>query len=340
MATNWSDPTVNSTTHIRSVHVNQARSVVDQNRVAAGLGAYAWTDHTVTNLTHVRAVHFTELRSAIQDLWNHVGLGALPNWSYGSPPAAGSGRPISARDITDLRSWIQRYQDYLGKSYDPAPQYYGCDLGVNFFPGPSADFYIGQLGYGGGASNQYFNGDAAVRATPNNAYASWFVTGPDLASPRATTPDAAYAWGQTQANLAASARLNAPQPVLRVTLFGDFEGFRGQNGWSSNTALNQAVWTGFYNGIRAQVLSPGLYSTALQWNDIMNAGQGFGIPPGTAVWSADLSEAGGGTGPVPCDGYPTTWPSLPLIGGVAPVIWQYNQHPSCTADLDAAISLP
>jgi len=125
MATNWTDPTVTSSTHIRATHVNELRGVVDKNRIVAGLGGYAWTDSPVTRVTHIRAAHFTELRSAIQDLWNHQGMGGLPNWSYGSAPSPGGGRPISARDVTDLRSWIQRYQDTMGPSYDP--NYWGVD---------------------------------------------------------------------------------------------------------------------------------------------------------------------------------------------------------------------
>ncbi len=123
MTINWTDPTVSSSVHIRAIHINELRSVVNQNRAAAGLAAYAWTDSPVSSAVHIRAVHFTELRSAIQDLWNHQGIGALPNWSYGSPPAPGGARPISARDTTDLRAWVQRYQVATGSTSDPLPQF-------------------------------------------------------------------------------------------------------------------------------------------------------------------------------------------------------------------------
>jgi len=57
------------------------------------------------NLTS--AVHFTEARSAIQDLWNHAGMGPLPSWGVGSAPS--TSRHVSARDITDLRTWVGQY---------------------------------------------------------------------------------------------------------------------------------------------------------------------------------------------------------------------------------------
>ncbi len=219
--------------------------------------------------------------------------------------------------------------------------YYGCDSGSNHFP-CAADFYIGRVGYGVTRDYTYFNASAANRVGAANTYAYWFVEGPDAAG--ATNNDAAYNWGQRQADAAHDARLAAPAPISRVTVFGDFEGFRGQNGWSTNVALNQKVWQGFFNQMAHNVLSAGVYSTATQWNDIMNAGAGFGIPPGTSIWSADDTDSSGSNGPVPCDGCPSSFPSLPLIGGITPVIWQYNQNngssPTCPADLDAATRLP
>jgi len=71
------------------------------------LQRYLWTDDPVTTSTHIRAVHFTELRAAIQDLWTHAGQGTVPNWSAGSAPSPS--RQISARDINDLRTWVNQY---------------------------------------------------------------------------------------------------------------------------------------------------------------------------------------------------------------------------------------
>lgn len=135
MATNWTDPTITSSTHVRATHINELRSVVNQNRSAAGLSSYAWTDNPVSTSTHIRAVHFTELRSAIQDLWNHQGMGGLPNWSYGSTPTGSGGRPISARDTTDLRTWTQQYENATGVSYQPVDPLIGALRGLHLRAG-------------------------------------------------------------------------------------------------------------------------------------------------------------------------------------------------------------
>ncbi|MGH2457545.1 MAG: hypothetical protein ACRDIY_01615 [Chloroflexota bacterium] len=135
MSTNWTDPTITSSTHVRAIHVNELRSVVNQNRNAAGLGTFAWTDNPASVNVHIRATHFTELRTAIQDLWNHQGLGSLPNWSSGSAPAGGSARHISARDTTDLRNWVQQYQNATGISYQPVDPIVGQLRGLHLRAG-------------------------------------------------------------------------------------------------------------------------------------------------------------------------------------------------------------
>lgn len=135
MPTNWTDPTITTSTYIRAIHVNELRSVVNQNRRAAGLGNYAWTDTPASNIIHVRAVHFTELRNAIQDLWTHQGMGTLPDWSYGSAPSGSGGRPISARDTTDLRNWTQQYQNATGISYQPVDPLTGPLRGLHLTTG-------------------------------------------------------------------------------------------------------------------------------------------------------------------------------------------------------------
>lgn len=207
--------------------------------------------------------------------------------------------------------------------------YYGCDSASNSFP-CGANFYIGQIGYGTTQSYTYFNTAAANAVGAANTYGYWFVYGPDAVD--ATTDAAAYSWGQQQADAAYAARLNAPAPIGRVTVFADVEGGPGSNGWSSNVALNRKVWEGFFNQLAAHVLSAGLYSTSYQWTQTM--GSGYGIPAGTSVWSADSQNTPG------CDSCPSSFPELPSIGGVSPVIWQYNGTPGCSADLNAANSLP
>ncbi|MCL5075736.1 MAG: hypothetical protein M1136_08865 [Chloroflexi bacterium] len=112
MATQWTDHPATSNTHIRAVHINELRSAVDCNRSAYGLPGYAWTDVPVSSSIPIRAIHFNEIRTAIQDLWNRKSMGTIPNWSVGSAPS--SSRPISARDINDLRGWLNQYENTGG----------------------------------------------------------------------------------------------------------------------------------------------------------------------------------------------------------------------------------
>src|SRR6266852_835534 len=101
----WTDDPATTSTHIRTVHINELRRAINFYRQLKGLPAFNWTDGPwVATSTHIRAVHFTELRSAIQDLWNaHVpSLGTIPNWSVGSAPS--TSRQVSARDMNDLRT--------------------------------------------------------------------------------------------------------------------------------------------------------------------------------------------------------------------------------------------
>jgi len=85
----------------------------------------------------------------------------------------------------------------------------------------------------------------------------------------------------------------------------------------------------------------GVYCSQNQWNSIM--GSGYGIPPGTPVWSFD------GIPNNACSGNlcPIGLPSLPQIGGISPTIWQYAQNcpsdpqdPTKQSDYDVATSLP
>lgn len=88
------------------MHINELRRVVSFYRQQAALPPISWTDGTLTSSTHIRAVHFTELRSAIQDLWTYHGMGSLPNWSVGTAPS--NSRHVSARDVNDLRTWVNQ----------------------------------------------------------------------------------------------------------------------------------------------------------------------------------------------------------------------------------------
>ncbi|HUX86360.1 MAG TPA: hypothetical protein VMW65_05115 [Chloroflexota bacterium] len=102
----WTDNAANTSTHIRTIHITELRSAVDQLRTACGLPTYSWTDNPIGLSTHVRVIHFTELHDAIQDVWTCHNMGSVPNWSVGSAPSLN--RQISARDINDLRNWVDQ----------------------------------------------------------------------------------------------------------------------------------------------------------------------------------------------------------------------------------------
>ncbi|MCL4544116.1 MAG: hypothetical protein M1118_05885 [Chloroflexi bacterium] len=111
----WTDDPATSSTHIRTIHINELRATVDNDRRAAGLSPYGWTDAPLTTSTHIRAIHFTEVRTAIQQVPNAP---TLPGWSVGSPPAPS--RQISARDINDLRNWTDQLSAAVGQQFGPA----------------------------------------------------------------------------------------------------------------------------------------------------------------------------------------------------------------------------
>ena len=112
----WSDSPATSAVHVRARHVNELRNTVDRNRRAANLSAVAWTDNPVSSAAHIRSVHFTEIRAAIP---SSVPIGA---WSMGNPPS--SSRQVSARDMNDLRGWVDQFSQSLGfpPGPDPVPQ--------------------------------------------------------------------------------------------------------------------------------------------------------------------------------------------------------------------------
>lgn len=102
----WTDDPVTTDTPIKAVHVNELRRAVDRQRRLIGLPMAAWTDDPViAGYTLIRAIHMLELQAAIQEIGSVCGLGQLPPWTAGSPPA--SGHVIHASDLNDLRGWLQ-----------------------------------------------------------------------------------------------------------------------------------------------------------------------------------------------------------------------------------------
>src|SRR5579859_5771246 len=115
----WTDPNPSAfITHIRFVHMKELRTTVDRNRSNAGLGAYPWTDPVLNSATRFKAAHFLDVRSAIQQ---YTGI-TLSDWQYGSPPVAFVlGRPVSVRDLIDLRNWTNQFSVARGFPTGPAP---------------------------------------------------------------------------------------------------------------------------------------------------------------------------------------------------------------------------
>lgn len=117
MALSWTDNPATNNTHVRAVHINELRRTINRNRRAASLALFVWSDGPfVSGAVRIRAVHFNEIRAAIPP---SVPLGS---WSVGSAPSPS--RQVSARDINDLRRWVDQFSASVGLSAgpDPVPQ--------------------------------------------------------------------------------------------------------------------------------------------------------------------------------------------------------------------------
>ncbi|MGH2461754.1 MAG: glycoside hydrolase domain-containing protein [Chloroflexota bacterium] len=323
MSTNWTDPTITSSTHVRIPHINELRSVVDKNRLQAGLGSYSWTDSPVSRFTHIRAVHFNELRNAVQDLWNHLGMGTLPNWSYGSAPSGDSTRHISARDTTDLRNWVQQYQNQAGPSYDP--YYWGVDSAarandtypntqstvfdyVTLKAGESPLFWGRYIG-GSFALNSdevdYIHGKSCKILPIYNGATSGSVSG-------------TYQDGQNDAKNAINAAQALGVPYGKV-IFADIEASWSPSvawikGWSDT--IFDSIYAGsggFYANTSSSNPFNGAYCAAYNGDSEMQISVGF-------IY-ADEPEPGCTT----AGGAPAWGPSAPPCNNGAVVAWQYAE---------------
>lgn len=320
MATNWTDTTLTSSTHIRAIHLNELRSVVDKNRLVAGLGAYAWTDSPVTRVTHIRAVHFTELQAAIQDLWTHEGMGALPSWSYGSAPS--TSRPISLRDTTDLRSWIQEYEDKLGPSYDP--NYWGVDscASANSMVGSQTlfDYVTQQAGAAPAFWGRYLGSLCSLTAAEVSFLHArncrilliYYDT-------TAAGVSGSYDDGRNDANAAIgeASALNVPEGTI---IFADIEAKWNPSpdwirGWSD--VMCGSIYAGaggFYaNTISGNSTFNHAYCIAYNQSDCLRVGLGY-------IYSSEPEPGCTGAGAAPAFG-----PDTPPCNAAGTVAWQYAE---------------
>lgn len=121
---------------MRATDISTIRTFIDQDKaVVPPAYRYSFSWSNAVSGDPVLAKYFTEMRQAIQLLWNFKGRGSLPNWTSGIEPGgpsnpSGHNRTpsvIRASDITDLRLWLNQYEDNHApkqqgidsKSYDP-----------------------------------------------------------------------------------------------------------------------------------------------------------------------------------------------------------------------------
>ena len=89
---------------IKTVHITELRTLINDVRVAKGLEGFSWTDPTLTvGSTSVRAVHIQELRTALNGAYTAASQ-TLP--TYTDPSLNVGVTVIKAVHITELRSAV------------------------------------------------------------------------------------------------------------------------------------------------------------------------------------------------------------------------------------------
>ncbi len=197
--------------------------------------------------------------------------------------------------------------------------YTGTDTNVAIpFPSGSGvqteHFYIGRLGGEVHADTNGFDIQAAKQASRTFGY--WDLAGPD--SPSRTTSTTAQAWGHAQAQ-ACVAAWRANSRVTGKTLFLDIES--GNGGWGSDSSANRLVLEGALLAISA-VAEPGIYITQTFWQQCF----GSWDPGPFVLFLAGVHYAG--TDCPTLEEAKGHWNALPAIGGMLPMIWQF-QIPGC-----------
>jgi hypothetical protein len=117
---------------MRATHISSIRTYIEQDQALVPPAyRYAFSWPNVQTGDPVLAKYFTEMRQAVQLLWDFKGRPPLPNWTSGVTPGGPSNSRtptmIRATDVTDLRLWLNQYEDNHApkqqgidsKSYDP-----------------------------------------------------------------------------------------------------------------------------------------------------------------------------------------------------------------------------
>jgi hypothetical protein len=118
---------------MRATHISSVRTYIEQDQALVPPAyRYSFSWPNVQSGDPVLAKYFTEMRQAIQLLWDFKGRPTLPNWTSGVTPGGPSNSRtptvIRASDVTDLRLWLNQYEDNHApkqqgidsKSYDPS----------------------------------------------------------------------------------------------------------------------------------------------------------------------------------------------------------------------------
>ena len=98
----FTDPTLTGGIYIKTAHVSELRTRIDNARMGRGLLPFSWTDPALgATATAVKALHFMEMRTALAQLYAAAGV-ALPAFT----DATLSGVAVKAAHITELRAAV------------------------------------------------------------------------------------------------------------------------------------------------------------------------------------------------------------------------------------------
>ncbi len=196
------------------------------------------------------------------------------------------------------------------------PYYVGTDTN-NAMPFPTGGaaehFYIGRLGGELTASSVGFDAEAARALPAAQVYGYWDLGGPS--HPGRPANQTAGAWGAAQAAAAVEVLHETPS-VGGKTLFLDTEA--GNGGWATDIGLNRLVMAGALHQLDQAVgVVPGVYISPRFWS------QSFG----TTGWIPGIAfvlYVAGTSCPSDAARAMAGWETLPAIGGMRPMIWQFH----------------